>query len=154
MNGSLRPQVQNPSPSPIEDRYQPPRMREQRRGFVRAPTTNGRHFGNGRFGAPMAPQQFFGTMNPNNHLTNYEEGAHAGIGPGGNPPPFNRENPPPAHFPPQVDAETMREVVHELYGPGLRQIGYPEFHKPYPDAIDRENPYPRGYRIPDFSMFS
>ena len=82
MNGSLRPQVQNP-PSPlVEDRYQPPRMREEGGGFGRAPITNGRHFSNGRPGAPMAPQQFFGAMNPNNHPTNYEEGAHAGMGPG------------------------------------------------------------------------
>ena len=141
-NGSLRPQVQNPLPPPVEDRYQPPRRREEGGGFIRAPTTNGRHFGNGRPGAPMAPQQFFGAMNPNNHPANYEEGAHAGIGPGGNPPLFNRGNPSPAHFPPQVDVEIVREVVQELYGPGLRQIGRPEFHKPYPDAIERENPYP------------
>ena len=34
------------------------------------------------------------------------------------------------------------------------KIGSLEFYKPYPDMIDRENPYPRGYRIPDFSLFS
>ena len=28
-----------------------------------------------------------------------------------------------------------------------------EFYKPYLEMIDRENPYPRGYRIPDFSLF-
>ena len=50
--------------------------------------------------------------------------------------------------------DAVREVVQELYGPGLRQINRPEFHKPYPDAIDRDNPYPRGYRIPEFSLFS
>ena len=53
-----------------------------------------------------------------------------------------------------VDLDAVRDVVQELYGPGLRQIGRPEFHKPYPDAIDRDNLYPRGYRIPEFSLFS
>ena len=53
-----------------------------------------------------------------------------------------------------VDLDAVRDVVQELYRLGLRQIGRPEFHKPYPDAIDRDNPYPRGYRIPKFSLFS
>ena len=53
-----------------------------------------------------------------------------------------------------LDLWAFREVVHELYGPGLRHIGCPEFYKPYPEMIDRENPYPRGYKIPDFSLFS
>ena len=43
--------------------------------------------------------------------------------------------------------------MHELYGSGLMQIGRPEFYKPYPEMIDKENPYPRGYKIPDFSLF-
>ena len=53
-----------------------------------------------------------------------------------------------------VDLDAVRDVVQELYGPGLRQVGRPEFHKPYPDVIDRDNPYPRGYRVPEFSLFS
>ena len=53
-----------------------------------------------------------------------------------------------------LDLGAIREVVHELYGLGLKQIGRPEFYKPYPEMIDRENPYPRGYMIPDFSLFS
>ena len=48
----------------------------------------------------------------------------------------------------------VREVVQELYGPGLKQIGRLEFHKPYPNAIDKDNPYPRGYRVPEFTLFS
>ena len=48
----------------------------------------------------------------------------------------------------------IREAVQESYGLGLRQIGRLKFYKPYPEIIDRENPYPRGYRIPDFSLFS
>ena len=53
-----------------------------------------------------------------------------------------------------IDLDAVREVVQKLYGPGLRQINRPEFHKPYPDAIDRDNSYPRDYRIPEFSLFS
>ena len=34
------------------------------------------------------------------------------------------------------------------------QIGSSEFYKPCPKRIDRENLYPRGYRIPDLSLFS
>ena len=44
--------------------------------------------------------------------------------------------------------------MQEVYGPGLMHIGCPEFYKPYPKMIDRENPYPRGYKIPDFFLFS
>ena len=52
------------------------------------------------------------------------------------------------------DLGAIREAVHELYGLGLRQIGRSGFYKPYPKMIDKENPYPRGYRIPDFSLLS
>ena len=48
----------------------------------------------------------------------------------------------------------IREVVQELYGPCLRQIGCAEFYKSYPEMINRENPYPRRYRILGFSFFS
>ena len=37
---------------------------------------------------------------------------------------------------------------------GLRQIGRLKFYKPYPKMIDRENPYPMGYKILDFFLFS
>ncbi|XP_075491134.1 uncharacterized protein LOC142529477 [Primulina tabacum] len=53
-----------------------------------------------------------------------------------------------------IDPEMVREAVQELYGPALKQSGRPEFHKPYPDYIDVNNPYPRGYRVHDFSLFS
>ena len=53
-----------------------------------------------------------------------------------------------------VYLDAIRDVVQELYGPSLRQVGRPEFHKPYPDMIDRDNPYPRGYRVLEFSLFS
>ena len=44
--------------------------------------------------------------------------------------------------------------MQELYGPGLRKISRLKFYKPYLEMIDRENPYPRGYMIPNFSLFS
>ena len=55
---------------------------------------------------------------------------------------------------PILDLWAIREVVQELYGSGLRQIGCLDFYKPYPKIIDKENPYQRGYRISDFSLFS
>ena len=57
--------------------------------------------------------------------------------------------PPP--LPPNLG--TIREAVQELYSPGLRQVGDLKFYKPYSEAIDRENPYPMGYRIFEFSLF-
>ena len=56
--------------------------------------------------------------------------------------------------PPPLDFEVIKEAIQELYGPGLRQIGRLELYKPFPEIIDKENPYPRGYIIPDFSLFS
>lgn len=53
-----------------------------------------------------------------------------------------------------VDLEVVRETVHELYGPTLRQIGRPEFHNSYPNHIDTNNPYPMGYKVHDFSLFT
>ena len=52
------------------------------------------------------------------------------------------------------DLRAIREAVYVLYGPSVMQIGRPEFYIPYPKIIDRENPYPRWYRILDFSLFS
>ena len=43
--------------------------------------------------------------------------------------------------------------MQELYGPALSQVSHPKFYKPYPKTIDREKPYPKGYRIPKFSLF-
>ena len=44
--------------------------------------------------------------------------------------------------------------MQELNGLGIRKIGRLRFYKPYLKMIDRENPYPRGYMILDFSLFS
>ncbi|XP_037491206.1 uncharacterized protein LOC119369209 [Jatropha curcas] len=38
-------------------------------------------------------------------------------------------------------------------GPGLRQVDHPKFVKSYSKTIDRENPYPKGYRNSDFTLF-
>ena len=54
---------------------------------------------------------------------------------------------------PIPDLGAIKEAVHELYELGLRQISRSEFYKPYLEMIDREIPYPRGYRILDFSLF-
>ena len=53
-----------------------------------------------------------------------------------------------------VDLDTVRDVVQELYGPSLHQVRCPEFHKSYPVMIDKDNSYPRGYRVPEFCLFS
>ncbi|XP_075483579.1 uncharacterized protein LOC142523731 [Primulina tabacum] len=55
---------------------------------------------------------------------------------------------------PVLDFDTVRGVIQELYGPEVMPINRPEFHKPYPDIVDRDNPYPREYHIPDFTLYS
>ena len=62
--------------------------------------------------------------------------------------------PQPQALPVGVDLDAVRDVVHELYGPSLRQVSCPEFHKPYLDVIDMDNPYLRGYKVLEFSLFS
>ena len=61
---------------------------------------------------------------------------------------FMQPPPPPPNF------EAIREAVQELNRLSLRQVGRPKFYKPYLESIDRKNLYPRGYRIPEFSLFS
>lgn len=55
-------------------------------------------------------------------------------------------HPLPVHNIPVIDLEMMRETFQQLYWPALRQIGHPEFYNPYPDYVDVNNLYPRGYR--------
>ena len=45
------------------------------------------------------------------------------------------------HSPLPLNLEIIRETIQELYEPCLKQIGRLEFYKPYPEAIERENPY-------------
>ena len=105
----------------------------------------------------MAPQRLFVNTNMVTQPGAYNEPLPlaGGIGEGGTiqPPsgvgtnrgqqisqPFMKPPPPP-------DLEAIREAVYELYEPSLRQIGYLEFYMSYLEAIDKENPYLRGYRI-------
>ncbi|XP_073019168.1 uncharacterized protein [Primulina eburnea] len=98
----------------------------------------------------------FSVTSPNSHLGMYGDGGMRGF-----PAPGSGNNARGAIYPPYqlrqtpvVDFEMVRDVIQELYGPGVRPINRPEFHKPYPDVVDRDNPYPRGYRIPDFTLYS
>ena len=52
------------------------------------------------------------------------------------------------------DLGAIKDEVHELYRPSLGTISHLKFYKPYPEMINMENPYPREYKIPDFSLFS
>ncbi|GKV34003.1 hypothetical protein SLEP1_g42432 [Rubroshorea leprosula] len=59
----------------------------------------------------------------------------------------------------QHNAPPQREhfqpyVPHEAYGPVLRPLVRPAYRKPYPDYIDQENPFPRGFKVPEFTLFS
>ncbi|OMO82013.1 Retrotransposon gag protein [Corchorus capsularis] len=52
---------------------------------------------------------------------------------------------------PQLDRNQIIDIVQEIFGPGLRRTGRPAFHTPYPEEYDRQYPFPRGYKVPDFS---
>ncbi|XP_073121819.1 uncharacterized protein [Henckelia pumila] len=45
-------------------------------------------------------------------------------------------------------------MVQDLYGLGIRPMTRHEFHKPYPEIIDINNPYPKGFKVPNFTLFS
>ena len=101
----------------------------------------------------MAPQRLFANTNPVMQLGAYNEPLlfeAQGVGTNKGqqiPQPFMQSLSP-------TDLEAIKETLKMLYGPCLRQIDRPYFYKPYPKAINRENPYQRGYRIPKFSLFS
>ncbi|XP_050211887.1 uncharacterized protein LOC126662044 [Mercurialis annua] len=42
----------------------------------------------------------------------------------------------------------------ERLGVDLRPMPRPSYMKPYPDWIDKLYPFPRGYKVPEFSLFS
>ncbi|OMO78281.1 Retrotransposon gag protein [Corchorus capsularis] len=52
---------------------------------------------------------------------------------------------------PQHDRNQIIDIVQEMFGHGLRRTGRPAFHTPYPEEYDRQFPFPRGYKDPDFS---
>jgi hypothetical protein len=45
------------------------------------------------------------------------------------------------------------EVLDQALGPGHKKAPRHPYRKPYPERIDREK-WPRGFKIPDFTMFS
>ncbi|GKU97768.1 hypothetical protein SLEP1_g10860 [Rubroshorea leprosula] len=50
--------------------------------------------------------------------------------------------------------DQLIDLVQETYGPALRPLVHPAYRKPYPDVIDHENPSPRGFKVPEFTLFS
>ncbi|GKV10309.1 hypothetical protein SLEP1_g21695 [Rubroshorea leprosula] len=55
---------------------------------------------------------------------------------------------------PPLDRNQLIDLVQETYGPTLRPLVRPSYHKPYPNYIDRDNPFPRGFKVPEFTLFS
>ncbi|GKV11596.1 hypothetical protein SLEP1_g22840 [Rubroshorea leprosula] len=50
--------------------------------------------------------------------------------------------------------DQLIDLVQETYGPALRPLVRPAYRKPYPNIIDHENPFPRGFKVPKFTLFS
>ena len=110
----------------------------------------------------MAPQRLFANTNPVMQIGAYNESLpfiggtgdtiQSPLGVGTNrwqkiPQPF-------MHPPPPSDLKVIKDSIQELYKPDIRQIGRLEFYKSYLKTIDRENSYPRGYKVLEFSLFS
>ncbi|GKV15581.1 hypothetical protein SLEP1_g26361 [Rubroshorea leprosula] len=53
-----------------------------------------------------------------------------------------------------INRDQIIYMVQEAYGPVLRPLVRPAYRKPYPDYIDQENPFPRGFKVPEFTLFS
>ncbi|GKV29945.1 hypothetical protein SLEP1_g38818 [Rubroshorea leprosula] len=50
--------------------------------------------------------------------------------------------------------DQLIDLVQETYGPALRPLVCPAYMKPYPNIIDHENPFPRGFKVLEFTLFS
>ncbi|GKV43324.1 hypothetical protein SLEP1_g50628 [Rubroshorea leprosula] len=50
--------------------------------------------------------------------------------------------------------DQLIDLVQETHEPALRPLVRPSYMKPYPDIIDHENPFPRGFKVPEFTLFS
>ncbi|GKV42144.1 hypothetical protein SLEP1_g49581 [Rubroshorea leprosula] len=50
--------------------------------------------------------------------------------------------------------DQLIDLVQETYRPALRPLVRPAYRKPYPDIIDHENPFPWGFKVPEFTLFS
>ena len=46
------------------------------------------------------------------------------------------------------------ELIQEVYGPSAQGVQMSVYRKPYPEWIDRTYEFPRGYNMPDFSLFN
>ncbi|KZV20782.1 hypothetical protein F511_04140 [Dorcoceras hygrometricum] len=146
-----------PTSPGLEERYTPPHRRDEAVFHRSSAMVKGNGNGNPR---PHL-QQPYSVTNPINQHGLYEEGMGFGNTD------LNADNgayqargaqfynhPLQNRNAEMINRDMVRETVQELYGPALRVIGHPEFNKPDPDVIDNNNPYPRGYKIPDFSLFS
>ncbi|GKV43975.1 hypothetical protein SLEP1_g51204 [Rubroshorea leprosula] len=56
--------------------------------------------------------------------------------------------------PPPLDRNHLIDLVQKTYGPALRPVVRRSYHKAYLDYIDRDNPFPRGFKVPEFTLFS
>ncbi|GKV48632.1 hypothetical protein SLEP1_g55430 [Rubroshorea leprosula] len=50
--------------------------------------------------------------------------------------------------------DQLIDLVQETYGPALRPLVHSTYRKPYPNVIDHENPFPRGFKVLEFTLFS
>ena len=56
--------------------------------------------------------------------------------------------------PPGLTQEALTNMIERMFGPQMQQINHPVYRKPYPDYIDRDYPFPWGYKVPKFTLFS
>ncbi|XP_028065980.1 uncharacterized protein LOC114268949 [Camellia sinensis] len=52
-----------------------------------------------------------------------------------------------------VPRDQIVDIVREICGPMAGGVQTPIYRKPYPEWVDRVHEYPRGFRIPDFTLF-
>ncbi|GKV18516.1 hypothetical protein SLEP1_g28883 [Rubroshorea leprosula] len=53
-----------------------------------------------------------------------------------------------------INHDQIIDMVQEAYDPVLRPLVRPAYRKPYSDFIDQENPFPRGFKVLEFTLFS
>ncbi|GKV34366.1 hypothetical protein SLEP1_g42743 [Rubroshorea leprosula] len=58
------------------------------------------------------------------------------------------------HEPMKAAAPIANHGHQPQHRPALRPLVRPAYRKPYPDIIDHENPFPRGFKVPEFTLFS
>ncbi|GKV52448.1 hypothetical protein SLEP1_g59025 [Rubroshorea leprosula] len=58
------------------------------------------------------------------------------------------------HLAQLFNRDQLIDLVQETYGPALRPLVRPAYRKPYLDIIDHENPFSRGFKVPEFTLFS